>query len=901
MQGRRRIGVVARLLLRGVMHRRGMAALILAVAITASAAAAVAPVYRSAAAVSALRARMTEATPDQSGLEIAAGAWPGGNDDQVLSSMVAVQPLSTGKILSMSIAGRSTQLTVVGKDPEFAALTWRQNQCAHVHFVTGRCPTAKNELALPVNSAQVLGAKIGSPIIADDLDTPTFGPVTTINERAVFPTPEQKKHPVGQLHDIVVGTFQVPPGQSSYWFGQDISSPVISSDGTQFATVTALVPRVALATLPPPIRANVVVDQPFNWTHTVPSDVPGVLEAIKEAKVQPENISVFTDVPTLLRADATDRHQLDHLVTLAQIQLLLLVGLVLIAILAASMDRRRAELIVATLQGRRPRSTALSVAAEPVLLLAIGVVPGILLAVPLARLGARLWLRPGTPVHLTSSSVITALLVAAIAAVVTVMVAYVAAARPLTEQLAEDARAAGGRSGVWLDITAITLAVAGLIELFVSHSGNSGNSSTPWSLLAPSLTGLAAGLALGRLVPALLRPLVAATAESRRIGRFLAIRELRRDRAAWRVTAMVALALSLLTFAVTVSRGAAEDRTDRAGLIVGARRVVTVDVPPGKTLLSAVDSADPAGTWAMAAELLAPYGSLSQRTLAIDSTRVGAVAGWTRRIDGLTPAQLESRLYVSAATARQGLPLMTAGNVGGSTFDLGNQPLPRAHIYATSVLPVLLNQGALADLQSLVDVAAPVPTSQLGTTGLTLQVWLGSKAPPDALARLRAQGLIIDSVATRSTVAKSLQRLAEPAGLSGYLAVAVIAAILAVALLIGTSVAAATRQRTETLALTSAGVSRSTVVRARTSAVAARLLIAAAAAYGCGIGTAHLSARLIPETSPGAVPAPHLALPLLPALLAVVLTLVPALFAEALIASYAAKRADGASLRQALR
>jgi hypothetical protein len=49
------------------------------------------------------------------------------------------------------------------------------------------------------------------------------------------------------------------------------------------------------------------------------------------------------------------------------------------------------------------------------------------------------------------------------------------------------------------------------------------------------------------------------------------------------------------------------------------------------------------------------------------------------------------------------------------------------------------------------------------------------------------------------------------------------------------------------------------------------------------------------------VPGPHLPLPLLPALIAVLLTLVPALLAEALIASYAAKRADGASLRQALR
>jgi hypothetical protein len=393
---------------------------------------------------------------------------------------------------------------------------------------------------------------------------------------------------------------------------------------------------------------------------------------------------------------------------------------------------------------------------------------------------------------------------------------------------------------------------------------------------------------------------VKATAESRRIGRFLAIRELRRDRAAWRVTAIVALALSLLSFAVTVNRGAASDRGDRAGLIVGAPRVATVLVPPGKSLLAAVDRADPAGTWAMAAELIEPFGSASLRTLAIDTPRLAAVAGWQRPIDGYTPQGIASILHVSDSVAAQRLPVMTAGNVEGSTYGLSNEQVPQMRIYPTSVLPVLLGEGSLTDLQSTIANAPPAPVAQLGTSVLSEQVWLGSTAPADAMARLRAQGLTVTKVTTRAGVETSLERFAETSGLSGFLAVAILAAVLAIALLIGTSVAAVNRQRTETLALTSAGVSRSSVVAGRTAASLLRLTIAGLTALACGIGTAHLSARLVPEASFGAVPKPLLPLPALPAVIAVVVTLVPALAIEAVVASYAAKRADAATLRSAL-
>jgi hypothetical protein len=700
------------------------------------------------------------------------------------------------------------------------------------------------------------------------------------------------------LHLKLVGLYDVPESAAGYWFGTDVSGAVLSTGGAQLVTVTGLVPRQTLTTLPLPYRSQVTVDQVLDWSHATPAQARSVSRALSSLRAHtPSYHEVFTQIPSLLSADAKDHTQLSHLIRLAQIQLLLLVGLVLIAILAAGMDRRRSELVIATLQGRRPVRTAFSVAGEPVVLLALAVIPGLLLSLPLAMIGAHLWLRGGTPVHLTWGAALASLAVAAVAAVVTVVIGFIAASRSLNDQLAEDARSAGGRGGSWIDIIAMTLAAAGLVELLATHTGTS---STPWSLLAPSLCGLAAGLALGRIVPLLLRPLVRATSESLRIGRFLAIRELRRDRAAWRVMAIVALALSLLAFAVTVNRGATSDRGDRAGLIVGAPQVATVLVPPNVSLLNAVDRADPSGSWAMGGEEIEPFGSASLRTLAIDTTRLPAVAGWHRLIDGYTPRGIEGVLHVSNSAARERLPVMTAGNVEGSTYGLNNEQVRLMRVYPTNLLPVLLGEGSLTDLQSTIANARPVPASQLGTSLLTNEVWLGPKAPPDALSRLHQQGLTVTTVTRRSAVAGSLERFAETSGLSGFLAVAILAAVLAIALLIGTSVAAATRQRTETLALTSAGVSRSAVVAGRTAASMLRLAIAGVTALACGIGTAHLSARLIPEASFGAIPRPLLPLPVLPAVIAILITIVPALAVEAVVASYAARRADAATLRTAL-
>jgi hypothetical protein len=489
--------------------------------------------------------------------------------------------------------------------------------------------------------------------------------------------------------------------------------------------------------------------------------------------------------------------------------------------------------------------------------------------------------------------VVAAAAVAGVAVAIAGVIALAAASRPLTEQLAEDARDVAGRGSAWIDIMAITLAGAGLIELVETGATTS---STPWSLFAPTLCGLAAGLSLARIAPLVMRPIVRASVNSPHLSRFLAARELRRDRAAWRVMAVVAMALSLLSFAVTIDQGATNDRLDRAGLIVGAPRVATVSTARNLSVLNAVRRADPSGRWAMAAELITPFGLAAQRDLAIDASRLPAVAGWTRRIDALTPSGVASLLTGHAGPSGK-LPALTAGDVEGSVFGLNNEILAGTEVYSTSVLPQVLAQGALTDLPSLIAAAPPVPVNQLGTTRVADQVWIGAAAPADALQRLRAAGLTVDSVKSRAAVAGGLERSAQAAGLSGYRAVAVVAAVLAIALLLSTSAASAARQRSEARALVMAGFARSHMVQARALAIGVRLLVVGVAAFGCGALTAHLVAHLVPQATAGSVPTALLPLPWSPGVIAVAVTLVPAFLAELAVSGFAARRADGGGLR----
>jgi putative ABC transport system permease protein len=158
-----------------------------------------------------------------------------------------------------------------------------------------------------------------------------------------------------------------------------------------------------------------------------------------------------------------------------------------------------------------------------------------------------------------------------------------------------------------------------------------------------------------------------------------------------------------------------------------------------------------------------------------------------------------------------------------------------------SALPRLGADAAMVDLSLLsrVQVAATDPEA-------VDQVWLGPRAPSDALARLRAAGLRPTSVGRASTVLSALQR-SGPALADDFLLVATLAALLIAAASTLGALGATTRERaTELTSLEVAGVPRPALARSLALETVV-LVLTASCGVGAGILAAVVAMPSLPE------------------------------------------------------
>ena len=160
-------------------------------------------------------------------------------------------------------------------------------------------------------------------------------------------------------------------------------------------------------------------------------------------------------------------------------------------------------------------------------------------------------------------------------------------------------------------------------------------------MLAPGLLALGAAVIALRLAVLLIGVGIRRTAESPRIASFLALRELGRRPAVLRQALPLAAAVTVCLFAIGSYARAASNRSLLAHFEVGADRVVSVSTKPGFDLASAVRRADPTGRQAMAAAF---YRSTYGQLLAVDSSRLAAVATWPSGLHTMAKEELARRL-----------------------------------------------------------------------------------------------------------------------------------------------------------------------------------------------------------------------------------------------------------------
>ncbi|MGH9072930.1 MAG: FtsX-like permease family protein, partial [Acidimicrobiales bacterium] len=397
------------------------------------------------------------------------------------------------------------------------------------------------------------------------------------------------------------------------------------------------------------------------------SGLVAALGALTQRAVAGPDVTVGTQLPALVAQAGHEEHLMAAVVTVVSLELVLLTLLLLFGLLSRTAEAREGEVALAKLRGFGPLRVLRTGLAQPTAIM-VGAFPlGIGLAFLVVWAEGSSLLVPGTPVGLPPLA-----LGAGAAAVAGGLLAAVVASRrilvrPVADQLRTAARPGlSTRAGLALDVAALALAAAGIVEL--SFSGVlQGGAPDPLSLFAPALIALAAGVLGARALPRLCRLALAPTRTSWALGTFLALRQVVRRPAIVRQVVLLAVALGLATFAVVSWAVARDNRAVRATFDVGASRVLTVRVPTLVDLEQAVRRADPGGGKAMAAvEVQTPSTTL----LAVDASRLAAVASWPAGLSERDVAAIAR--YLRPPTAP---PVVLRGQSLAVTADL-TTPVP---------------------------------------------------------------------------------------------------------------------------------------------------------------------------------------------------------------------------------
>jgi hypothetical protein len=168
--------------------------------------------------------------------------------------------------------------------------------------------------------------------------------------------------------------------------------------------------------------------------------------------------------------------------------------------------------------------------------------------------------------------------------------------RPVLEQWRRTAaRQRHSRLALAADATLAVAAVLALVVLRIAHRNGTA------ALLAPGLLVIAVALLGTPLLPVAARVLLPATRATKRLGLFLAGRQVVRRPAGLRLATLLAVAVGLATFAVCGEAVATVNRGARAQAELGSAERVSVHLTPSADPVAVTHRLDPAGNWAMAA------------------------------------------------------------------------------------------------------------------------------------------------------------------------------------------------------------------------------------------------------------------------------------------------------------
>ncbi|HEX3615005.1 MAG TPA: FtsX-like permease family protein, partial [Solirubrobacteraceae bacterium] len=636
MSGESRV-LVLRLALRAIRWRAAASVAVFVVAVVAIVAATVGPIYLPAVNDTVLARHLTDALPLQRDVLVSRQTeigYPGVNWAGQVQEIAG--RVSRDRRFAPPVYEQQLSVTYGGSEPLKSELVHVDALCAHLHITSGSCALGNPGATLiSTTTAAAEHLKVGSRLVTSSQATVTTGAVTIPLRVVGIYRPIA---PDGAFWDPwylfqfgqPASPNQLPPGDASFVSAAALTSRLHSASETLSANVALLPQRVRYAesgTLRTTIaRANAAVARLI--TAAGSTGVPVV--------------SVTTGLPTVLDQTAKETSLARTLVTVATAQLALLAILLLYAVVANTTNAQGPEVALAKLRGRRPGSILLQSVAQPM--------ASVLAAGPVAALLAWLIVRLLAP-HLVGHSVKVSFPPAAygvaVLAVAGGVLATVIAARrivvtPVAELMRLGSAPPGSPVGLLIaDVAAVTIAVAGLIELDAAGVLDSGKPN-PLSVLAPTLLAVAVAVVVLRLLPFLARRLARWTRDSQRLVTFLVVRQLLRRPGEVRAVLLVAVAVSIAAFAVTTWADSGHNRSLRALNSAGAENVLVVRPGAGvDDLRTAVDRADPSGQ--SMAVAYTSYGRLPP-LIAVDTARFASVGAWVPGDSSLPLASIVRRL-----------------------------------------------------------------------------------------------------------------------------------------------------------------------------------------------------------------------------------------------------------------
>lgn len=511
-------------------YRKGQAAALAALAALVTACAVFAPLYDRTMLQSLVDVRLAHTTPLLSGLQVESSAreQSGGYYTKDPAGAMAPAalldevPRSARASYDEPVLGWTDNVVVQPDRPGSLAgqLMWRTDQCDHVH-VTGRCPEAAGETLVSSADLAALHLKVGQTLTVAD--------------------PRPVDFPVGPTRELtIVGSYDVVPGDDWFVF------PLTGSSGAPTESIPVHTTHDAWLT----------VEETFSTGQPLMEAGSYVGLRLRPERVGADEVLQLGDTLTRLRAatatesaasgpririttgltdiaDDVRSQQRDSrvIVPLLMAQLGLLGLVVLWLALGAITDLRRSEIAVARLRGRGARGARRLVLGELVPAVALGVVPGVLVAWAGDLVAARIL--PGEAGAEVRLPVLVALVGVVAVLLLTTLLGATRVSRLSVDALLRRSSSVrrGWRVGV-LDAVLIS-GCGGLVAAFLT-----GSLEGPIALVAPALVALLVGLLLAHL----LTPLAATT------GRLL----LRRGRARAAVGLLEAARSPALRSTVTV-------------------------------------------------------------------------------------------------------------------------------------------------------------------------------------------------------------------------------------------------------------------------------------------------------------------------------------------------------------